>query len=148
MNNKSLIFLAIKSLDIQNQTCATINTINLNFDDQLNQFIIDSGIQSDKDLEIIISKVLNSASHSSLYDSNLANNYQRRFLYYFKKMSFLKYMEKSIYENNILIENLGITGLYLIYLTIECKGLFKLWLYYEIYNFEQLIKLVETKNNL
>ena len=106
MNNKSLIFLAIKSLDIQNQTCGTINTVSLNFDDQLNQLIIDSRIQSDKDLKIIISKVLNSASQSSLHDSNLANNYNRRFLYYFKKMSFFQYIEKSVYENSILIENL------------------------------------------
>nr|NP_053960.1 hypothetical protein PopuCp165 [Porphyra purpurea]P51350.1 RecName: Full=Uncharacterized protein ORF148 [Porphyra purpurea]AAC08236.1 ORF148 [Porphyra purpurea] len=148
MNNKSLIFLAIKSLDIQNQTCGTINTVSLNFDDQLNQLIIDSRIQSDKDLKIIISKVLNSASQSSLHDSNLANNYNRRFLYYFKKMSFFQYIEKSVYENSILIENLGIVGLYLLYLLIECNGLFRIWVYYKIYNFEHLIKLVETKNNL
>nr|YP_010338421.1 hypothetical protein MW410_pgp009 [Bangia atropurpurea]UNJ18371.1 hypothetical protein [Bangia atropurpurea] len=147
MNNKSLIFLAIKSLDIQNQTSVTIHNSDLNFHQQLNQFIIESGILTDKDLKIIIFKVLSSASSSSLYDNELAKNYKRRFRYYFKKMSFLKYIEISIYENNTLIDKLGITGLYFLYLILESKGLFKLWLYYKIYNFEQLVQLIETKNN-
>lgn len=147
MNNKSLIFLAIKSLDIQNQTSLTSNIFNLNFDIQLNQFITDSNIKSDKDLKSIILKVLNSIENQSLDSNNLANNYKRRFRYYFTKMSFFRSLEKSIDSNNTLIDNLGITGLYLLYLIVEKEGIFKLWLYYKNYTFDQLINLIEAKNN-
>lgn len=147
MNNKSLIFLAIKSLDIQNQTSLTSNIFNVNFDIQLNQFITDSDIKSDKDLKNIILRVLNSIGNQSLYGNDLANNYKRRFRYYFTKISFFRSLEKSIYNNNTLIDNLGITGLYLLYLIVEKEGTFKLWLYYKNYTFDQLINLIETKNN-
>nr|YP_537031.1 hypothetical protein 148 [Neopyropia yezoensis]Q1XDD7.1 RecName: Full=Uncharacterized protein ORF148 [Neopyropia yezoensis]AGH27678.1 hypothetical protein 148 [Neopyropia yezoensis]QFZ67014.1 hypothetical protein PyyePp168 [Neopyropia yezoensis]WKD83509.1 hypothetical protein [Neopyropia yezoensis]BAE92474.1 unnamed protein product [Neopyropia yezoensis] len=147
MNNKSLIFLAIKSLDIQNQISLTSNIFNLSFDIQLNQIIIDSQIKSDKDLKSILLKVLNSIGNQSLDSNDLANNYKRRFRYYFSKMSFFRSLEKSIYENNILIDNLGITGLYLLYLIVEKEDVFKLWLYYKNYTFDQLIRLIETKNN-
>ena len=148
MNNQSLIFLAIKSLDIQNQTSVTNSTFNPKFDTQLNKFILSSHIQSDKDLQNVILKILNSFNNKSLYDNNLAQGYKRRFRYYFKKMSFLKCLEKSIYNKNTLIDSFGITGLYLIYLISEKKGLFKLWLHYKNYNLQQLVKLIEVKNNL
>nr|AKE98950.1 hypothetical protein 148 [Bangia fuscopurpurea] len=148
MNNKSLIFLAIKSLDIQNQTSLTSNTFHLNLDLQLDEFILDSGIHSDKDLKVIIIKILNSISDQSLLENNLGNNYKRRFRYYFKKVLSCSYIEQSIRSNNILIDKLGVTGLYFLYLIIEQKGLLKLWLYYRNYSFEQLIQLIETKNNL
>lgn len=148
MNNKSLIFLAIKSLDIQNQTSLTTNILHLNFDTQLDQFITDSAIPSDKDLTNIILEVLNSIGNQPLYSSDLANNYRRRFRYYFKKMSFFRFLEKSIHDNNTLIDKLGMTGLYLLYLIVEKEGIFKLWLYYKNYTFDQLINLIETKNNL
>nr|ALL97295.1 hypothetical protein [Pyropia endiviifolia] len=147
MNNKSLIFLAIKSLDIQNQTSVTSNIFSFRFDIQLNQFITDSDINADKDLKGIILKVLNAIGNRSLYRDDLANNYKRRFRYYFTKMSFFRSLEKSIHDNNNLIDDLGITGLYLLYLIIEEKGSFKLWLYYENYAFDKLISLIETKNN-
>nr|AIA21584.1 hypothetical protein [Neopyropia fucicola] len=147
MNNKSLIFLAIKSLDIQNQISLTSNIFNLSFDMQLSQIITDSKIQSDKDLKSILLKVLNSIGNQSLYSNDLANNYKRRFRYYFSKMSLFRSLEKSIYKNNILIDNLGITGLYLLYLIVEKEDVFKLWLYYENSTFDQLISLIETKNN-
>lgn len=147
MNNKSLIFLAIKSLDIQNQISLTSSIFNLSFDMQLNQIIIDSKIKSDKDLKSVLLKVLNSIGNQSLGSNELANNYKRRFRYYFSKMSFFRSLEKSIYENNILIDNLGITGLYLLYLIVEKEDVFKLWFYYKNYTFDQLISLIETKNN-
>nr|YP_009244661.1 hypothetical protein Ppul_052 [Pyropia pulchra]AMK96903.1 hypothetical protein Ppul_052 [Pyropia pulchra] len=147
MNNKSLIFLAIKSLDIQNQTSVTSNIFNLSFDIQLRQFITDSNIKSDKDLKSIIVKVLNAIGNQSLYSNDLANNYKRRFRYYFTKMSFFKSLEKSIHDNNTLIDNLGITGLYFLYLIIEEEDAFKLWLYYRDYTFDKLVSLIETKNN-
>lgn len=147
MNNKSLIFLAIKSLDIQNQISLTSSIFNLSFDMQLNQIIIDSKIKSDKDLKSVLLKVLNSIGNQSLGSNDLANNYKRRFRYYFSKMSFFRSLEKSIYENNILIDNLGITGLYLLYLIVEKEDVFKLWFYYKNYTFDQLISLIETKNN-
>lgn len=139
--------MAIKSLDIQNQISLTSNIFNLSFDIQLNQIIIDSQIKSDKDLKSILLKVLNSIGNQSLDSNDLANNYKRRFRYYFSKMSFFRSLEKSIYENNILIDNLGITGLYLLYLIVEKEDVFKLWLYYKNYTFDQLIRLIETKNN-
>nr|AIA20126.1 hypothetical protein [Neoporphyra perforata] len=147
MNNKSLIFLAIKSLDIQNQTSLTSNILNRSFDVQLNQIITDSEIMSDKDLKSIILQVLSAVKDQSLYSNDLAYNYRRRFRYYFTKMSFFRSLEKSIYNNNILIDNVGITGLYLLYLIVEKEGYFKLCLYYKNYTFDQLISLIETKNS-
>lgn len=139
--------MAIKSLDIQNQISLTSSIFNLSFDMQLNQIIIDSKIKSDKDLKSVLLKVLNSIGNQSLGSNDLANNYKRRFRYYFSKMSFFRSLEKSIYENNILIDNLGITGLYLLYLIVEKEDVFKLWFYYKNYTFDQLISLIETKNN-
>nr|YP_010925668.1 hypothetical protein RMC00_pgp046 [Neoporphyra dentata]WKD83900.1 hypothetical protein [Neoporphyra dentata] len=147
MNNKSLIFLAVKSIDIQNQRSITSNILNLSFDIQLNQFITDSKIKSDEDLKRIILKVLNAIGDQSKYNNDLLNNYKRRFRYYFTKMSFFRSLEKSIHDNNTLIDNLGITSLYLLYLIVEQRGTFKLWLYYKNYTFDQLINLIETKNN-
>nr|YP_009237448.1 hypothetical protein [Wildemania schizophylla]AKS28495.1 hypothetical protein [Wildemania schizophylla] len=146
MNNKSLIFLAIKSLDIQNQTSLTSHDFNLDFNIQLSGFITNSSIRSDKDLQTIIVEVLQSISSQSLQSHELANTYRRRFRYYFKKMSFCKYLERSIHDSDTLIDKLGATGLYLLYLIVEKRGLFKLWLYYRNYRFEQLISLIETKN--
>lgn len=146
MNNKSLIFLAIKSLDIQNQTSLTSNIFSLEFDLQLNKFVTNSNLELDRDLKVIILKVLNSIGNQTVCTSELANTYKRRFRYYFKKMSFFRYLEQSIHNSDALIDDLGTTGLYLLYLIVEEKGLFKLWLYYRNYTFEQLINLVETKN--
>lgn len=147
MNNKSLIFLAVKSIDIQNRISVTSNILNLSFDIQLNQLITDSKIKSDRDLKNIILKVLNAIGDQSTYSNDLSNNYKRRFRYYFTKMSFFRSLEKSIYDNNTLIDKLGITSLYLLYLVVEQRGTFKLRLYYKNYTFDQLISLIETKNN-
>nr|AIA21379.1 hypothetical chloroplast RF65 [Pyropia kanakaensis] len=147
MNTKSLIFLAIKSLDIQNQTSITSNVFNLSSDIQLNQFITNSDIKSDKDLKSIILKILNTIGNQSLYSDDLCNNYKRRFRYYFIKMSFFRSLERSVHDNNTLIDSLGVTGLYLLYLIVEEEDSFKIWLYYKNYTFDKLISLIETKNN-
>nr|BED43145.1 hypothetical protein [Pyropia sp. Myanmar_A]BED43342.1 hypothetical protein [Pyropia sp. Myanmar_B]BED43539.1 hypothetical protein [Pyropia sp. Myanmar_C] len=147
MNNKSLIFLALKSLDIQNQESLISNISYLNFDTQLDQLITDSAIKSDKDLKNIILDVLNSTEKRSLYSKDLANNYRKRFRYYFKQISSFRFLEKSICNNNTLIDELGMTGLYLLYLTVEKEGVFKLLLYYKTYTFNQLINLIDTKNS-
>nr|YP_010925879.1 hypothetical protein RMC01_pgp046 [Neoporphyra seriata]WKD84111.1 hypothetical protein [Neoporphyra seriata] len=147
MNNKSLIFLAVKSLDIQNRTSVTSNILNISSNIQLNQFIKDSEIKSDKDLKSIILEILNTTGGQSVYSNNLANNYRRRFRYYFTKISFFRSLEKSVHNNNTLIDKLGITGLYLLYLLVEQEDTFKLWLYYRNYTLDQLISLIEAKNN-